>query len=91
MGIFRRNEPEPIYFFTEIELLANDFKGETFINLLFICLAFRHLEDKSSTFLILLIFPFWLDSFSEDLNRVNAFLCSVDSVARLKDLYAFCL
>lgn len=46
-------------------------EGEVFINFLLVGLSLGNLEDKPASFLILFIFPFWLDSLPEKLNRVD--------------------
>jgi hypothetical protein len=68
LGSFGRDESKAIDLFTPLEILANDFESEMLVDFLFIGLDFRHLEDEPSSFLILLIFPFGLNPFPEELD-----------------------
>ena len=63
--------PEAINLITSVEIGSQDKKCQLFIDLLFIGLCFGDLEDKPSSFLILLILPFGLDAFFEELDGVD--------------------
>lgn len=68
VGIFRGDESEPIYLFTLLKGLPNELKSEVLIDFFPIWLTFRHLKDEPSSFLVLLIFPFRLNTLPEKLN-----------------------
>lgn len=82
VGNFGGDESEAIHLFTPLKCLSNEFKGETLINILFIGLTFRHLEDEPPSFLVLFIFPFGLDPLPEKLDRVNLFQRSINFISR---------
>ena len=81
MRNLRRDESKPIHLLTLLKSSTNEFEGEVFVNILFIGLAFRDLENESSSFLILLILPFGFDAFSEEFDGVDFFEGAFDLVA----------
>ncbi len=91
IGYLRGDESEAIQLIALLECLSNELKGKALVNFLLIWLTFRHLEDEPPSFLILLIFPFGLNSFPEKLDRVNSFQRSIDFISRSVMSYPFCL
>ena len=88
----RWDESKSIDFLTMLKILTNKFKREILVNFFFIWLRFWYLEDKSTTFLILLILPFRLNTFSEKFNRIDFFeRLILVFVSWLKENYVFCL
>ncbi len=77
----RGDESKAIHLFTLLKSTANEFEGEVLVNVLFIGLAFWDLENESSSFLVLLIFPFGFDAFAEEFDGVDFFEGAFDLVA----------
>ena len=67
----RSDESEAIDFIRTVEMFSQEEEDQFLIDLLFVALGFKNLEDESSSFLILFIFPFRFDSLPKELDRVD--------------------
>jgi hypothetical protein len=91
VGNLGGDESKAIDLIASFKGLTDKFEAEILVDFLFIWLIFRNLEDKSSTFLILFIFPFRFDSLPEKLDRVNPLERTLYLVSKSHKEYAFCL
>ena len=81
LGVFWWDEAETVHFLAPLEGLTDQLEGEGLVDLFLVGLRSRHLKNEPSSILILLIFPFWLNSFPEELNRVDFSVGPFDLVA----------
>lgn len=77
---FGGDKSKAVNFVTPFEIFPQKEESKIFIDLLFVSLIFANLENKSTTFLVLLILPFRLDSFAEKLDRVDLFRWLSDKI-----------
>lgn len=90
VGHFRRDESKAIDHLAFFEGFSDELEGEIFIDFLLVRLDLRHLEDKPSSLLVLLILPFRLDPLPEKLNRVYPLHRTIDLVSTSLAEYPFC-
>lgn len=70
---FGGDEPEPVHLLTPVVTLPQKEEHQLLVDLLFVELCLRHLEDKTTSVLILRIFPLGLDSLAEVFDGVDFF------------------
>ena len=67
----RGHIPKSIDLVTALEISSKDKKGQLLVYLLFVGISFGNLKYESSSFLILFVFPFGLNTFLKEFDRVD--------------------
>lgn len=71
LGVFGRDEAKAVDVLRVVEILPQEVKDQVRIDIVLVSDILVDGEDESPTALVLRIFPLWLDSLAEILNRVH--------------------